>query len=115
MKYLQQGDIVTLAYPFDDYSNRKIRPAIIVGKSQSKVGAFIVAKVTTEIRQDVHSFLLKNAALTVPTHPTHRPSEVRCNELITISEKEFIRHVATLDKTEVKILCEKIQQNFTVE
>ena len=112
MSYLQQGDIVTLAYPFDDYSNRKIRPAIIVGKSRSKVGAYIVAKVTTEIRQDGQSFLLKNAALTVPTH---RPSEVRCNELITISEKEFIRHVASLNKTELKVLCEKIQQNFTVE
>ena len=61
MKILQQGDIVTFNYPLDDFSGDKIRPAIVVGQSRSKVGAYIVAKVSSFIRNDAHSFALNNA------------------------------------------------------
>ena len=108
----KQGDIITVNYPFDDFSGEKIRPAIIVGKSRSKFGSYIVAKVTTTIRQDANSFLLDNNFLSVPTR---RVSEVRCNELVTILETKFLRCVSTLEISQVKELCEKIQQNFIVK
>ena len=112
MKILQQGDIVTFNYPFDDFSGDKIRPAILVGKSRSKIGAYIVAKISTVIRNDAHSFALNNAFLSVPTRQL---SEVRCNELVTVSETKFLRHVSTLDKTELTKLCQQIQLNFDVK
>ena len=112
MKILQQGDIVTFNYPFDDFSGDKIRPAIIVGKSRSKIGAYIVAKVSSVIRNDAQSFALNNAFLSVPTRQL---SEVRCNELVTVSETKFLRHVSTLDKTELTKLCQQIQLNFEVK
>ena len=112
MTHYKQGDIITVHYPFDDFSGEKIRPAIIVGKSRSKFGNYLISKVTTVIRQDEHSFLLKNEFLSVPTG---KISEVRCNNIINISEVKFIRRVAILDKSEVKELCLKIQQNFEVK
>ena len=112
MTNYKQGDLVTLYYPFDDFSDEKMRPAIVVGKSRSKVGAYIVVKVTTTLRQDANSFLLRNEFLSMPTR---KMSEARCNEIITISERRFIRRVSTLDKSQVKELCLKIQQNFTVD
>lgn len=109
MTNYKQGDIILLPFPYDDFSNQKIRPAIIVGKTRSKVGAYIIAKITTEIRNDVSSFRLENTYLSVPTA---KASEVRCNELLTVSEKIFIRGVSFLDKSQVKLLCEQIKTNF---
>jgi mRNA-degrading endonuclease toxin of MazEF toxin-antitoxin module len=111
MSHYKQGDIITMPYPFDDFSNQKIRPAVIVGKSKSRVGAYIVVKITTQIQNDTHSFRLENAFLSMPTV---KPSEVRCNELLTVSEKVIIRAVSTLDKVALIKLCDKIKTNFDV-
>ena len=109
MPNYQQGDIITIPYPFDDFSNAKIRPAIIIGNSRSKVGAYIIAKITTVLTNDKHSFKLNNSELTVPTA---KPCEVRCNELLTASESVFIRKVTELDKIPLEVLCEKVKMNF---
>lgn len=111
MPHYQQGDIITISYPFDDFSQSKVRPAIIVGNSRSKVGAYIIAKITTALINDNHSFKLNNADLTVPTV---KPCEVRCNELLTASGSVFIKKVTELNKVSLEILCEKIKINFDV-
>lgn len=111
MPHYQQGDIITIPYPFDDFGQSKVRPAIIVGNSRSKVGAYIIAKITTALINDNHSFRLNNADLTVPTV---KPCEVRCNELLTASESVFIRKVTELNKISLGVLCEKIKMNFDV-
>jgi mRNA interferase MazF len=111
MTIYKQGDIILLPFPYDDFSNQKIRPAIIVGKKRSKVGAYIIAKITTEIRGDENSFRLESPFLSVPTAKT---SEVRCNELLAVSEKIFIRSISQLDKSQVVLLCDKIKTNFDV-
>jgi mRNA interferase MazF len=111
MAKYQQGDIITIPYPFDDFSTSKVRPAIIVGNSRSKVGAYIIAKITTALINDKHSFKLNNADLTVPTA---KPCEVRCNELLTASESVFIRKVTELDKKKLVLLCDKVKINFDV-
>jgi mRNA interferase MazF len=111
MPNYQQGDIVTIPYPYDDFSRSKVRPAIIIGNSRSRVGAFIITKITTALINDIHSFRLNNADLTVPTV---RPREVRCNELLTASESVFIRKVTELNKISLEVLCEKVKMNFDV-
>lgn len=111
MPNYRQGDIITISYPFDDFSLSKVRPAIIIGNSRSKVGAFIIAKITTVLINDKHSFRLNNADLTVPTV---KPCEVRCNELLTASESIFIRKVTELNKTSLEVLCDNIKINFDV-
>lgn len=109
MPNFQQGDIITIPYPFDDFSNSKVRPAIIIGNSRSRVGAYIIAKITTVLINDKHSFKLNNSDLTVPTV---KPCEVRCNELLTASENVFIKKVTTLNKTALVQLSEQVQMNF---
>jgi mRNA interferase MazF len=109
MPNFQQGDIITIPYPFDDFSSSKVRPAIIIGNSRSKVGAYIIAKITTVLINDKHSFKLNNADLTVPTV---KPCEVRCNELLTASEHVFIRKVTMLNKTALIQLSEQVKMNF---
>jgi mRNA interferase MazF len=111
MPNYQQGDIITIPYPFDDFSRSKVRPAIIIGYSRSKVGAYIIAKITTVLTNDKHSFKLDNADLTVPTA---KPCEVRSNELLTASENVFLRKVTSLNKIALVQLCEQAKMNFDV-
>ena len=41
MTNYKQGDLILFPYPFDDFSNSKKRPAIIIDNARSKVGAYI--------------------------------------------------------------------------
>ena len=53
----QQGDIVFVNFPFDDDAlASKQRPAIVVGRVRSRIGAYIIAKITSVSRNDEHSF-----------------------------------------------------------
>ncbi|MEM8526074.1 MAG: type II toxin-antitoxin system PemK/MazF family toxin [Bacteroidota bacterium] len=85
----KQGDIILIPYPFTDLSTAKQRPAVIISneKSNNFRGDYIVAKVTSVIRNDDFSFTLSSGRL---DHPIPRPSEVRTNELLTVS-KEIIK------------------------
>lgn len=111
MTKYQQGDLILFPFPFDDFSSSKKRPAIIVGNSRSKVGAYIVAKVTTVLKSDSHSFVLNNAHLTQPTPQT---CEVRCNEIATISETIILKKLSSLDKIELEKLTNLVKSNFDV-
>ncbi len=108
----QQGDIVFVNFPFDDTAVAKPRPALIAGKSRSKIGAYIIAKITSATRTDDGSFWLTNDML---SRPTQRPSQVRTNEIQTLSENHILHKFSNLNRATLKVVCEKIQQNFTVE
>ena len=112
MTNYKQGDLILFPYPFDDFSNSKKRPAIIIGNARSKVGAYIVAKVTSVMKSDHHSFVLNNDYL---TSPTPVPCEVRCNEIATISETLIIKKLSSLDKNELMKLANLVKKNFDVK
>lgn len=111
MTNYKQGDLILFPFPFDDFSGAKKRPALIVGNARSKVGAYIVAKVTSALRSDSHSFILNNADLSIATP---LPCEVRCNELMTISEQIIVKKLSTLDKSALEQLTQQVQKNFDV-
>ena len=112
MTNYKQGDLILFPYPFDDFSSSKKRPAIIFGNALSKVGAYIVAKVTSVLKPDTHSFLLDNQYLTAPTPIV---CEVRCNEIATISETIIIKKLSSLDKNELIKLTNIVKKNFDIK
>ena len=109
----QQGDIVFVNFPFDDDAlASKQRPAIVVGKVRSRIGAYIIAKVTSASRNDEHSFWLSDALL---SRPMPRLSQVRTNEIQTLSESQILHKFSSLNRTALKELCQQIQLNFEVK
>jgi hypothetical protein len=44
MAKYQQGDIITIPYPFDDFSTSKVRPAIIVAIVALKLAPILLQK-----------------------------------------------------------------------
>ena len=111
MPNYQQGEIVLIPFPFTDFSQTKIRPAIIVAHRATRNNDYIVAKITSNLHNDSDSFLLAATDI-IGTLPA--TSEVRCNELITVANKRVIKKYASLNSVALKNLCEKIKLNFEV-
>jgi len=111
MKY-KQGDIILIKYPYTDLSNNKQRPAVIISKDSINKQNYIVAKITSVIRDDSFSF---------PISPTDidkelkYDSEVRTNELFTVNQTIIIKKLATFKKESLKRLIDKIKENISIE
>ena len=109
----QQGDIVFVNFPFDDDAlASKQRPAIVVSKVRSRIGAYIIAKITSVSRNDEHSFWLSDVLL---SRPMPRLSQVRTNEIQTLSESQILHKFSSLNRLALKELCQQIQLNFEVK
>ncbi len=111
MKY-NQGDIILLPYPFTDLSNTKQRPAIIISKDSVNKLNFIVAKITSVIRGDNFSFPIAPSDI---DRELKYESEVRTNEVFTVSPTIIIKKFATFKKEPLKRLTENIKENISVE
>jgi len=111
MKY-NQGDIVLLPYPYTDLSNAKQRPAVIISKDSINKQNYIVAKITSVIRGDNFSFSIASTDI---DKILKYDSEVRTNEVFTVSPTLIIKRFATLKKGPLNQLTELIKDNITVE
>jgi mRNA interferase MazF len=111
MKY-NQGDIILLPYPYTDLSNTNQRPAVIISKDAVNKQNYIVAKITSVILWDKFSFPVNPADL---DRELKYPSEVRTNEVFTVSPTIIIKKFASLKKEALKRLTESIKDNISVE
>ena len=111
MQY-KQGDIILLPYPFTDLSNTKKRPAVIISRDSANKQNYIVAKITSVIRNDKFSFSIAPFDI---DRELKFDSEVRTNELFTVSPTIIINKFATFKKESLKKLTEYIKENISVD
>jgi mRNA interferase MazF len=111
MKYFQ-GDIILLPYPYTDLSKTKQRPAVIISNGAVNKQNYIVAKITSVIRGDKFSFPIAQSDI---DRELKYESEVRTNELFTVSPTIIIKKFASFKKEPLKRLTEKIKGHLTVE
>ena len=111
MKY-KQGDIILIPYPYTDLSNTKQRPAVIISKDSVNYRNYIVAKITSVIRGDKFSFSIAPKDI---DRKLKYESEVRTNEVFTISPSIIIKKFASFKKEPLKRLTEKSKDNISVE
>jgi mRNA interferase MazF len=111
MKY-NQGDIILLPSPYTDLSNTKQRPAVIISKDSINKQNYIVAKITSVIRGDKFSFTISPTDI---DRELKYESEVRTNEVFTVSQTIIIKKFASFKKESLKRLTENIKDNISVE
>ena len=111
MKY-NQGDIILLPYPYTDLSNTKQRPAVIISKDSVHKQNYIVAKITSVIRGDRFSFPISPADI---DRELKFDSEVRTNEVFTVSPTIIIKRFASFKKEPLKRLTESVKDNISVD
>ena len=107
-----QGDIVLLPYPYTDLSDTKQRPVVIISKDSINKQNFIVAKITSVIRNDKLSFEIKPTDIDAKLR---RRSEVRTNEVFTVHKSLIIKKIASFNKEVLRQLTDKIKENISVD
>lgn len=110
-KYFQ-GDIVFLPYPYTDLSKSKQRPVVIISKNSINKQNYIVAKITSVIRNDEFSFSIKAADIRAELR---KNSEVRTNEIFTVHKSLIIKKLTSLKKNALRALIDKIKENISVD
>lgn len=111
MKY-NQGDIILLPFPYTDLSKIKQRPAIIISSNSINHNNYIVAKLTSVIRSDKFSFPITPLGI---DRELKFESEVRTNEIFTVSSEIIIKKFATLNQTSLKQLIDQVRNNLRVD
>lgn len=112
MPKYEQGDIILIPYPYTDLSNTKQRPVVIISKNSINKQQFIVAKVTSVIRNDEFAFPLYPSSL---DRELKRKSEVRTNEVFTVHRKVVRKKFATLKRSALKDLIKQVAKQVEVE
>lgn len=107
---LKQGDIVLIKFPFSDLKGKKVRPAIVVSNKIYKNGNYILASITSNLRNDHYSYAIgannTNGGL-------RHNSEIRTNVINTLHESIIIKKIAELEKAELKKVLRKIGSNIS--
>lgn len=111
MKYYQ-GDIVLIPFPFTDLSASKQRPTVIISKDSANKQNYIVAKITSVIREDRFSFFIAPSDI---DRELRFDSEVRTNEIFTVSPTIIKKKFASFKKDSLRRLIGYIKENLSVE
>ena len=112
MKY-QQGDVISVPFPFTDLSNSKPRPALVISNnSVAGTDDVIIVMITSQHRADGVNIEItsKDIDVTLP-----KQSFVRCHRLATIDEKIVTGKFATVTKDFLKGVVVAIQSLIEVK
>jgi mRNA-degrading endonuclease toxin of MazEF toxin-antitoxin module len=96
MSKYRREDIVKVPYPYsDDFSQSKIRPAIIVSNhvSNNLGNDYLVVPTTSLIRRTPFSFVIDNKDL---TNSLPLNGEVRCNKITTMRQHLILGKTSSL-------------------
>ena len=114
MMHYQQGDVVSVLFPFTDLSNAKLRPALVISNSLvANTGDLIIVMITSKERDDGINLEINSGDI---NFALPRKSFVRCHRIATIDENIVDRKFATVTKefiakvlASVKILIEAME------
>jgi len=88
MEEFKQGDFFKVPFSFSDQSGEKSRLVVVVSKSRSSKGDYIVCKCTATLENDTYSYPLLDSKLTLALP---KKCEVRMNVIATIHESTIIK------------------------
>ncbi len=103
------GDIVLLDFPYTNLKGSKVRPALVIGKSETH-GDIIAAYVTSEVENYSWSdFAVSFNQSHLQSGTVRQESVIRCDKIITVSTDRITRYgVAALKKTKIIEVLRKL-------
>lgn len=106
----KQGEIVFVPFPYnEDLKISKDRPVVIVSKSVSIYNTYIVCKITSSIKNDNYTFPIFERDVETSLRSA---SEVRTNEIMTISGQLIRRAISRFKHDALNNLLNMVKDNF---
>ena len=107
-----KNSIVLVPFPFDDYSETKLRPALCLTNEIGIYQHIIIAFISSNLDSNkVDTDLIVRANLNIKTG-LKIDSVIKLNKIITIPKSIIKRKLGELDIEESKIIQQKIVQLF---
>jgi mRNA interferase MazF len=107
---LQQGDIVTVRFPFSDGSEFKKRPALIVSnKFVNQTNEYIIVQITSKYYQDNLTIEVNDADCLTPLP---LKSFIRTHKICTLHQSVILSKFTSVHPDFLKTVNERIALNL---
>ena len=106
---LVKGDVVVLPFPFDDHSQTKRRPALVIAAPPGL--SPIVAQITSQIVSDPHAVSLTQSDFA--SGNLHKDSYIRTSILVTINSAKVLYRVGTVTPAKMQEVTARLIQLLT--
>ena len=114
---MEKHKIVLVPFPFDDFSELKVRPAVCltnsIGKHKHVVIAFITSKVSEELEKT--DIVLDQSHASFMQTGLKVSSTIRLHRLVTISSLFIQRELGLLPEYVKSLVDQKMRQLFDLE
>lgn len=104
---MKQGDIVIINFPFTNFAESKIRPAVIISNETFNSGKnVILSAISTKQGSEIYSTTLKNSDLN--TGQLNKDSYIKFSNILSIEKHLILKKVAELNEVKRNSIYKKI-------
>ena len=108
----QQGDIVSVYFPFTDGTTFKKRPALIISNDKvNKTGDYLIVQITSKVFYDGLSVEIEDVDC---FKPLPFKSYIRSHKLFTIQHQRILSKISSVNVLLLQKLESKLLQNIDV-
>jgi len=104
---MKSGDILLLPFPFAELTNKKVRPTVVVCKTQDKYKDFVVCAISSVVPKS----LGKNEILLQPDKQNNlrAVSIIKVDRIFTAKQEDVIAKLGKLNKADFEIFKKKFK------
>jgi len=110
---VKKGDIILVPFYFTDYTNYKLRPALIVSEWQSNPDDYIVAFISTIIpaKETIHvtHFVIEVNEPYIKNTGLKRTSIIKCDKLMTINQSILVGLLGEVPSNVITVINKKLK------
>lgn len=105
----EQGDIVSVAFPFTNASTSKRRPALILSNHKvNQTGDYLLVQITSKFKNDGLSMNLTDSDFLIKTLPLK--SYIRIHKIFLLNESLIIKNITRVSDKFRKHLTKRITE-----
>jgi len=110
---IKQGELILLPYPFTDFKETKIRPALIISNDHLNEMSedCIAIPLTTVIKDVPYSFLITQKDLA--SGELIISSRIRLDKVFSVKKSLIIKNIGLLKKTTFQEIIKEFFRNFS--
>ncbi len=96
---MQTGDVILIPFPFSDWNQAKLRPAVVICQTSDGFRDLVLAAITSVL----HYPLFPNELLLTASQSNglRVDSILRCDRIMTLKNESVYIRIGTLDETDL--------------
>ncbi len=105
----EQGDIVSVAFPFTNATNSKKRPALILSNNKvNQTGDYLLVQITSKFKNDELTMILNDSDFVIKVLPLK--SYIRIHKIFLLNESLIINKITRVSNKFRKNLVKRITE-----